>query len=90
MPTRTADDQTTAKTANEHAAAELRAEAARQGLTQTELAERLDETQSWVSRRLTGDVAITVDELVRFAQVLGVRAARLLPPDDLPAPRASR
>jgi transcriptional regulator with XRE-family HTH domain len=59
-------------------AAELRAEIARQSLTQQELAERLGERQWWVSRRVTGEVSVTAEDLVRFAAALGVPAAQFL------------
>ncbi len=75
MLTRTADHQYTV--------AELRAELGRQKATQTELAARMGEQQSWVSRRLTGDVPITVEDLLRFAAALGIPAVRLLPPEDV-------
>lgn len=75
MPTRTADDQYTV--------GELRAELARQNRTQSDLAVVMGEQQSWVSRRMTGDVAITVADLLRFAAALGIPVARLLPPEDM-------
>lgn len=47
-------------------AGEMRAEMARHGVNQTELARRLGATQAWVSRRvsLTADVSMSVDDIV--------------------------
>lgn len=59
--------------------AELRAEVARQGLTQQQLADRLGVRQWWVSKRLRGHVQVSADELVRLAEALGVEPAQLLP-----------
>lgn len=66
-------------TTTEFTAAELRAEVARQALTQQQVAERMGEGQWWVSRRLTGDAQITVDDLVRFAAALQIPVTQLLP-----------
>jgi len=62
-------------------AAEVRAEVARQDLTQQQLADRIGPpaSQWWVSRRLTGDVAIAADELVKIANALGVPVTKFLP-----------
>ena len=59
--------------------AEIRAELARAGETQTTLAERLGVSQVWVSRRLTGGVSINITELQAIARALGVPTADLLP-----------
>lgn len=64
---------------NDAVAAEVRAEVARQALTQQQVADRLGEKQWWVSRRLTGDVAWDVADLVRVADALGVPVAKFLP-----------
>lgn len=53
-------------------AAEVRAEMARQRVSQTALAEKLDVSQAYVSRRLAGDVAFDVAELDDVARILGV------------------
>lgn len=63
-------------------AAEVRAEMARQGISQTTLAERLGWLQNRLSRRLTdGKTAVpfTVDELVNVASALNVPLTRFLP-----------
>lgn len=63
----------------DHVAAEMRAEVARQQLTQSQLGERMSRPQWWVSRRLTGAVPFTTEELVMFAEALGVPVTRFLP-----------
>ena len=60
-------------------AAEVRAWAARRGITQSELAEKMGVTQSWVSRRLRGGQVIDVSDLSRFAKALDVPITALLP-----------
>lgn len=62
------------------AAAEIRAEMARQQLTQQQVAERMGVRQWWVSRRLTEMVRISTDDLVLFADALGVPHTNFLPP----------
>lgn len=56
--------------------AELRAETARQKLSGRELARKMNRHQLWVSRRLSGDVPISADELREFAFVLGKPVAQ--------------
>ncbi len=53
----------------------------------SELARRLGETQSYVSRRIQGAVPWRATDLVRIASVLGVPVASLLP-DAAQAPAA--
>lgn len=60
-------------------AAEVRAEMARQRMTATKLSRRMGVTDMWLSRRLRGDVGITIDELDEIARALGVPWWRLLP-----------
>lgn len=67
------------KPLNATIAAEVRAEVARQSLTQQQLADRLGEQQWWVSRRLTGLVPFEAAELVRVAEALGVPVTQFLP-----------
>ena len=64
---------------NDAVAAEVRAEVARQALTQQQLADRLGEGQWWVSRRLTGDVAWEIADLMRVAEALGVQVTQFIP-----------
>jgi transcriptional regulator with XRE-family HTH domain len=64
----------------------IKAEAARQGIPQTALAETVGVTQQNISRRLTGKGAITVDEAALFADALGVSVAWLYGETDIPTP----
>lgn len=66
-------------------AAEVRAEMARQRLTQQALADRLNLTQWWVSRRLLesdkkAPTPIGAAELVLIAEALGVPVGQFLAP----------
>jgi transcriptional regulator with XRE-family HTH domain len=56
---------------------EIRAEMARQRLSQQNLADKLGWGQTVVSKRLTGKVAITADEVKQIADALGVTPAVL-------------
>lgn len=58
--------------------ANVRAEMARRGVSQTALAERLGMTQTAVSTRLRGKVAFNVDELAAVAEALEIPVARLM------------
>lgn len=53
----------------------------RQGLTTTELAERLSVSPMWLSRRIgrTGRVEISLEDANNLARALGVPVTRLLP-----------
>lgn len=57
-------------------AAEVRSLMGRHRMTQTRLADLLEMSQATISRRLTGEVAFDVDDLVRMSVVFGVN------PDD--------
>jgi transcriptional regulator with XRE-family HTH domain len=61
---------------------EIRVWMARRRLNQSELAELLGEGQPWVSRRLGGRTPLTVDDLQRVADALGVDVLALLPRKD--------
>jgi transcriptional regulator with XRE-family HTH domain len=63
---------------NAAVAAEIRAILARRRWRQTQLAERLGVHEMWVSRRLRGVNAITVDDLERIADALGMKPVELL------------
>lgn len=65
-------------TATQRVAANLRAVVARQRMPQALIAEAMGMSQQGVSRRMLGHVAINVDELDRFAEVLGVTTGSLL------------
>jgi transcriptional regulator with XRE-family HTH domain len=60
-------------------AAEIRAHLARRRMQQAELAGLVGEHPSWVSRRLGETRRITIDDLERIAQALGIGAVELLP-----------
>ena len=60
----------------------VRAEMARVGKTQEELAGELDWTQRKLSRRLTGDSPFRADELMLVAAALEVDVSVLLPPTE--------
>lgn len=63
----------------QHIAREVRAEMARQGLSQEALGSRIGWDQKRVSRRLTGAVAIDTNELGELAAALGVPVTQFLP-----------
>lgn len=57
----------------------IRAELARRGWTQAELASRLGISQAGVSERLAGRVIWDIDELARVAESFGIPFCELLP-----------
>lgn len=59
--------------------AEIRAEMARQRITQTALAERLGWVQQRLSRRLTGEVPMRLDELQQIADALRAPVTQFFP-----------
>jgi transcriptional regulator with XRE-family HTH domain len=61
-------------------AAEVRAEAARQGITQGQLAARMGVQQAWLSRRIgiRADVDITLEETLEMAKALRISPEGLL------------
>jgi transcriptional regulator with XRE-family HTH domain len=65
----------------ERVAEELRALLARRKVTPTELGRKLGRSQTWVWRRLEGEVAFDLNDLEAIAAALGVAPADLLPPD---------
>ena len=48
------------------------------GVTQSVVAERLGEPQSWVSRVESGETRMTVVELVAYSRALGVSAGQII------------
>lgn len=70
-------------------AANIRAENARRGGTQLELARWLGISQQAMSRRLTGEIAFDVDELQAVAEHFGVPTSHLLGEDAARVPIAS-
>jgi transcriptional regulator with XRE-family HTH domain len=59
-------------------AGEVRAQLARRNLTGRAFAKLIDKEQSWVSRRLQGLTAITMDDLDLIARALDMTAVELL------------
>ena len=60
-------------------AEEVRAMLARRGMNKSELARRLDVSHTWVTNRLAGHQDISLNDLEKFAEVLEVTVADLLP-----------
>jgi len=67
---------------------EIKVWMARRRINQTELAAKIGVAQSWVSKRLAGTVALTVDDLGAIATALDVPAWEFLRP--APQPSLSR
>lgn len=66
----------------------VRAEMARNGLTQGGLAQHLRMTQPAVSRRLGGDVPFNVNELAIVSRAVGVSLSRLVAGAERREPRS--
>ena len=49
-----------------------RAEMARAGITSTELASRLDKSVSWISDRMTGRTALTLEDARKIRGAMGI------------------
>lgn len=64
---------------NQLAAAELRAEMARQGKQKSELAAVLDVLPHTAGRRYSGEVALNISEIITLADWLGIPPERFLP-----------
>ena len=60
-------------------AAEVRAELARQKVSQEALCARIGMSQSTLSRRITGEYPFDTTELAKIAEALGVSVAQFLP-----------
>jgi transcriptional regulator with XRE-family HTH domain len=56
----------------------LKASRKESGLSQTELADRLDDTQSFVSKVERGDRRLDVVELIEFCEALGISVEQWL------------
>lgn len=67
------------KSLQAHVAQEIRAEMGRKRATGAELARRLGVSEAYISRRLADDGSITLQDLERLADALGVRPARFFP-----------
>ncbi len=72
-------------TLNAYVASEIRAELGRQRRSQARLAVELGWSKVYLSRRLTGEVALSVGDVEAIAGKLGVPLAKLMPPVGLPA-----
>src|SRR5690606_32699691 len=59
-------------------ASEIRAEMARQQIRGVQLAERMGENEAWVRRKIRGLSPMTVNEVDRFAQALGLTFRQLV------------
>jgi len=68
---------------NDSVSAEIRAEMARQSITQYELASRVNWAQSQLSKRLRGVVPFSTDELERIARALDIPLGQLMSPSTL-------
>lgn len=68
----------TEQTRSERVAANVRAEMARHGYSQRQLAGELDIAQQNLSQRLNGRVPFDINELDRIAAVLGVELGALI------------
>lgn len=85
-----AEDETQSVTPMRAAVAEeIRALLARRRISASELARRMDVTQPYISRRLTGDTALDLDDLERIANVLGVQVLDLFPDEPVASPAVS-
>ena len=65
-------------TPNERVAGEVRAALARAQVTQTALAEQTERSQTYWSRRLSGDIPLDVDDLAAVSAATGVPLAALV------------
>lgn len=59
-------------------AANVRAELARRGLSQVDIATTLGVSQAAVSRRLSGSVPLDVNEVAAIADLLGITPSQLV------------
>lgn len=69
----------------EHVAAEIRAAAARQRVTQRWVAKQIGMSQQALSRRWTGEHPFDLDELEAVAALLGLTWQDIFPPGAVPA-----
>jgi transcriptional regulator with XRE-family HTH domain len=77
-----------AQSLTDHVVTEIRAEMARQRVTQRQLASVVGVSQVQISKRLSGRIQFDVAELEKVASVLGVPVTNFLPaPGHLPRQR---
>jgi transcriptional regulator with XRE-family HTH domain len=69
---------------------EIRAEMARQRLSQHALAERLGWTQGYLNRRLTADVSMSIEDLEAIARGLGIPLLQVVWPGQTTATGSGR
>lgn len=69
---------------SEAVAGQLRAEMARRRVDTRELAQRVGKSRMWVSRRMTGETALTIDDAHLVADALGIDPSVLLAPATTP------
>lgn len=62
-------------------ASELRAAIARKNIPKVAVAEALGKSRATASRKLSGTIPLTLDELYTLADLIGVSPASLLPAD---------
>lgn len=62
-----------------HVAGEIRAHLGRQQMSGAKLAQAIDRSEMYVSRRLNGRTSFDLDDLEKIANVLGVAVSDLLP-----------
>lgn len=62
----------------QYVAAEVRAQLARKRISGTALAEKMNVSGAYISRRLTGEVPFDVADLEQIGQILDVPAIRFL------------
>jgi transcriptional regulator with XRE-family HTH domain len=67
----------------EEVAANIRALMGRHRISGSRLARAIDLSQSYLSRRLTGENAFDLDDLERIAEFFGVAVGELFPSEDL-------
>lgn len=58
----------------------IRATLAAQGRTQADLAAKLGRHEAWLSRRLSGQIQLRLDDLAALAAALDVTPVSLMPP----------
>lgn len=58
---------------------EIRAELARQNISKAAVAQALGKSRATASRKLSGSIPLTIDELHALAELVGLPAADLLP-----------
>ena len=66
---------------SELVASSVRAECARQRVTQRDIARKLEVSHTAINRRMMGIVPFDVEELAKIADLLGLSIADLIPAD---------